>query len=673
MLQPPFIRSLRVRIPIPFQLALLVLIPLGLLLWIGNARLGDLRREAEFADGQARRSGLMLATTRLINALQRERGLSVVVASGGSAGDLAAVRATTDEHLAGWRGPAGIARFASAPLPEELEKRVAAARSGGGDATAIRTRYSEVIGSLIVVQSAIPNAPTTRGLGKLLSAAAAVESAKEHAGLLRATLSAVAASDKPMPDTDFAVMQRRMNQVASLLDSHQMTLSADGLERLKAIQAGTAWAAVDRCFDTVASKRQAGAYGLEAKAVFAEASTVIAGLGDIVQREAEGVAQRSYVIAEEVGGSLRRESTWFVVGLAGMLLLSVWLAVSISRGLGVARRRLGEIAQGRIVSSDIPHHRLDGLARRRDELGDLGRDLVEAERYLSGMAGTANSLADGDLGVQIAARGGRDEFGTAFARMVTTLRQTIGTITEATQALSSAATELAATSKQLTGNAEESRASSSTAAASATEGVTQVQSLAASAEELSASVREVASNSQQMATRINEAAVAAQAMAQASGKVGSIAGTISAIAEQTNLLALNATIEAARAGEAGRGFAVVAGEVKQLAQQAAAAAADIQRTVSEIAPRMAAVDAGTAQTIAAAVEEQSATTAEMARGLSETGKGLGDIVQGVQQVSTQNGEVAQGAGQVEVAAQELDRLTQDLRRAVGVFRHATKG
>jgi hypothetical protein len=155
------------RFPIPFQLALLVLIPLGLLLWIGNARIGDLRSEAEVADGQARRSGLMIATTRLIDALQRERGLSVVAASGGSAGDLGTVRATTEEHLAAWRGPAEQARFASAPRPEELGKRVAAARSGGGDAIAIRTRYSEVIGSLIAVQSAIPNAPTNRGLGKL--------------------------------------------------------------------------------------------------------------------------------------------------------------------------------------------------------------------------------------------------------------------------------------------------------------------------------------------------------------------------------------------------------------------------------------------------------------------------------------------------------------------------
>lgn len=63
--------------------------------------------------------------------------------------------------------------------------------------------------------------------------------------------------------------------------------------------------------------------------------------------------------------------------------------------------------------------------------------------------------------------------------------------------------------------------------------------------------------------------------------ISALSKSILDISEQTNILSLNASIEAARAGEQGKGFVVVANEVKNLAEQFAAAVNTIQSTVNE--------------------------------------------------------------------------------------------
>jgi methyl-accepting chemotaxis protein len=67
-----------------------------------------------------------------------------------------------------------------------------------------------------------------------------------------------------------------------------------------------------------------------------------------------------------------------------------------------------------------------------------------------------------------------------------------------------------------------------------------------------------------------------------SAKIDEVVKLISQIAWQTKLLAFNARIEATHAGDAGRGFEVVAQEVKNLAQQTAAATDNISREISAI-------------------------------------------------------------------------------------------
>ncbi len=75
-------------------------------------------------------------------------------------------------------------------------------------------------------------------------------------------------------------------------------------------------------------------------------------------------------------------------------------------------------------------------------------------------------------------------------------------------------------------------------------------------------------------------------LAVATRRLTEFIGVVRELAEQTNLLALNAAIEAARAGEHGTGFGVVAEEVRQLAEQSAAASDAASEIVGKFEEQM---------------------------------------------------------------------------------------
>jgi methyl-accepting chemotaxis protein len=152
--------------------------------------------------------------------------------------------------------------------------------------------------------------------------------------------------------------------------------------------------------------------------------------------------------------------------------------------------------------------------------------------------------------------------------------------------------------------------------------------------------------------------------------VSAITATVSRISDQTNLLALNAAIEAARAGDHGRGFAVVAEEVRALAETSDKSALEVQGLAEEISTnvRQAVEAIGTAANVAMSQAKAGSLVSEA---LSRVREDMAALAAGSQDTLTAsieaeraNIEAQKGAELVAGAAEEQASAANEAQSAI---------
>lgn len=401
-------------------------------------------------------------------------------------------------------------------------------------------------------------------------------------------------------------------------------------------------------------------------------------LGVAISRSVTGLLTASRARQDAIGPELSRrlkQSTSLALALIGAIIvvggaLAIVLSNVIVAPLARTTALMDDVAKGNI---DVIVDDLD----RRDCVGHLRAALQVFIQNAQEVRRLEISSKDKEKEAEAAKRATMSALADSFEASIAQVVDTV----------SSAATELEASSETLSKTAQDTSAHSESVSRTADLSASNVQTVASASEEMSASISEIANQVQTAARIAREAEQKASetnstvvALSEAAAKIGAVVNLISDIASQTNLLALNATIEAARAGEAGKGFAVVASEVKSLAEQTAKATDEISTQIGGVqsATHLAVsaiegISATISQineisgTISTSVEHQMKAVQEITHSTSSVATATHEVSQAiglVQQGATETGAAAE---QSLAAARELGLQADNLKRAVGKF------
>jgi len=394
-----------------------------------------------------------------------------------------------------------------------------------------------------------------------------------------------------------------------------------------------------------------------------------------------------------------------VIALLSTLLalgLGVVIAYTTAKSITGALNSLINVAEQIGNAGDLDH---EIAIKRDDEIGQLARTFGNMVIYLKEMAAVSESIAGGDLTVEVQPRSKNDTLGNAFARMVEGLRALVRNVRDASSQVASASTQVAGASDESAKISLQTSSAIDEVTSTMHEMSVNVQNMVKSTQTQASSVSETSASIDQMVASIQRVADTAKVLLdisnrsreevhsgigtmdkatdglnrinttiRASGEIidvlgqraddiGKIIEVIDDLAEQTNLLALNAAIEAARAGEHGLGFAVVADEVRKLAEKSAQSTKEISELIQSIQKeaRKAVENMDRSTGI---VNEGLTLGQELNAALRKISNVVTEVYKFAQEIGAATNEQSHGSSQIARATTRLNEITHEINSAV---------
>ena len=338
--------------------------------------------------------------------------------------------------------------------------------------------------------------------------------------------------------------------------------------------------------------------------------------------------------------------TFIVILLIAIPILLVFIKKRVSVPLGmlsIFMTKASETGDISLTPDDVEN--INKCTKVNDEIGKCIRSTTTFVEYIVDNSEKLKLIADGDLTVEIEKLSAEDTMGKSLEGMLDSLNSMFGEINNISAQVSNSAKQVAETSSSIASGASQMAEGAQSLAEGASKQAEHIQEVSHSIDDIAEKTKVNVGMADQAAkladtiinkakrgnSQMDEMITAVNDITAASKSVSNIMQTINSIASQTNLLSLNAAIEAARAGEHGKGFSVVAEEVRDLANQSAAAAKETSSIVqdsiekAELGTRIVKEMAASLTEIIAGINESSQLVMEIAQASEEQAKGIAQV------------------------------------------------